>query len=53
MTLFLLVGSTGAKKSQTWENINSQVKKYIFVKFITSSVTGIIAGLYIGLLDWI
>ena len=45
MTLFLLVGSTGAKKSQTWENINSQVKKYIFVKFITSSVTGIIAGL--------
>ena len=45
MTLFLLVGSTGAKKSQTWENINNQVKKYIFVKFITSSVTGIIAGL--------
>ena len=45
MTLFLLVGSTGAKKSQTWESINSQVKKYIFVKFITSSVTGIIAGL--------
>ena len=45
MTLFLLVGSTGAKKSQTWENINNQVKKYIFVKFITSAVTGIIAGL--------
>ena len=45
MTLFLLVGSTGAKKSQTWEKINHQVKKYIFVKFITSSVTGIIAGL--------
>ena len=44
MTLFLLVGSTGAKKSQTWENINNQVKKYIFVKFITSSFTGIIAG---------
>ena len=44
MTLFLLVGSTGAKKSQTWENINNQVKKYIFVKFITSSVTGIVAG---------
>ena len=45
MTLFLLVGSTGAKKSQTWENINNQVKKYIFAKFITSAVTGIIAGL--------
>ena len=45
MTLFLLVGSTGAKKSQTWENINNQVKKYIFVKFITSAFTGIIAGL--------
>ena len=44
MTLFLLVGSTGAKKSQTWENINHQVKKYIFVKFITSAFTGIIAG---------
>mgnify|MGYP003956294483 CR=1 FL=1 len=44
MTLFLLVGSTGAKKSQTWENINNQVKKYIFVKFITSAFTGIIAG---------
>ena len=44
MTLFLLVGSTGAKKSQTWENINSQVKKYIFVKFITSTFTGVIAG---------
>ena len=39
MTLFLLVGSTGAKKSQTWENINNQVKKYIFVKFITSAFT--------------
>jgi len=52
MTLFLLVGSTGAKKSQTWENINNQVKKYIFVKFITSAFTGIIAGLiywFIGL----
>ena len=44
MTLFLLVGSTGAKKSQTWENINNQVKKYIFVKFITSAITGIVAG---------
>ena len=45
MTLFLLIGSTGAKKSQTWENINNQVKKYIFAKFITSAVTGIITGL--------
>ena len=45
MTLFLLVGSTGAKKSQTWENINNQVKKYIFAKFITSAVTGITTGL--------
>ena len=30
MTLFLLIGSTGKKKSPTWENINHQVKKYIF-----------------------
>ena len=45
MTLFLLVGSTGKKKSETWENINNQVKKYIFAKFITSSITGILTGL--------
>ena len=45
MTLFLLIGSTSVKKSQTWENINNQIKKYIFTKFITSSATGIIAGL--------
>ena len=29
MTLFLLLGSAGQRKSKTWENINDQVKKYI------------------------
>ncbi len=52
MTLFLLIGSTNKKKSPTWLNINEQVKKYIFSKFITSSLTGILTGLiywFIGL----
>ena len=44
MTLFLLVGSTGKKKSETWENINFQVKKYIFAKFLTSLATGVSVG---------
>tara|TARA_Y100000590_G_C15732679_1_gene1017577 strand:+ start:1710 stop:2723 length:1014 start_codon:yes stop_codon:yes gene_type:complete len=45
MTLFLLIGSTSKKKSATWENINKQVKKYIFAKFLTSSATGILVGI--------
>ena len=45
MTLFLLIGSRGNEKSATWENINKQVKKYIFAKFITSSATGVLVGI--------
>ena len=45
MTLFLLIGSTGKRKTETWDNINKQVKKYIFAKFITSAVTGILVGM--------
>ena len=45
MTLFLLIGSTKKEKSETWNNINNQVKKYIVTKFITSSATGILTGL--------
>ena len=45
MTLFLLLGSAGQRKSKTWENINDQVKKYIFTKFVTSLSTGILVGI--------
>ena len=45
MPLFLLIGSRGNEKSATWENINKQVKKYIFAKFITSSATGVLVGI--------
>jgi len=45
MTLFLLLGSSKKEKSETWNNINKPVKKYIVTKFITSSVTGILTGL--------
>ena len=45
MTLFLLIGSTKKEKSETWNNINNQVEKYIVTKFITSSATGILTGL--------
>ena len=45
LTLFLLAGPIGKKKSETWENINKQVKKYIFAKFITSLSTGRLTGI--------
>ena len=50
MTLFLLLGGTNREKSETWNNINNQVKKYIFTKFITSALTGILTGLIYWLL---
>ena len=45
MTLFLLVGSSNKRKSETWNTINVHVKKYIFTKFITSALTGILTGI--------
>ena len=45
LTLFLLAGPSYKKKSETWENINKQVKKYIFAKFITSLSTGVLTGI--------
>jgi len=45
MTLFLLLGKKSKETSVEWNEIISQVKKYIFTKFITSSATGILAGL--------
>lgn len=45
LTLFLLARSSDKKKSETWENINKQVKKYIVAKFITSSTTGVLVGI--------
>ena len=45
MTLFLLLGKKSKNTSAEWNEIISQVKKYIFTKFITSSATGILAGL--------
>jgi len=45
MTLFLLLGKKSQNTSAEWEEIISHVKKYIFAKFITSSVTGILTGL--------
>jgi AI-2 transport protein TqsA len=45
MTLFLLLGKKSQNTSIEWNEIISHVKKYIFTKFITSSVTGILAGL--------
>ena len=50
MTLFLLVGSSKQKKSDTWNEINAHVKKYIFTKFITSALTGILTGIIYWLL---
>ena len=50
MTLFLLLGGKNQEKSQTWTNINFQVKKYIITKFITSSTTGILVGIIYWLL---
>ncbi len=45
MTLFLLLGKKSTNTSPQWNEIISQVKKYIFTKFITSSATGVLAGL--------
>ena len=45
MTLFLLLGKKSVNTSPEWNDIIGHVKKYIFTKFITSSITGIIAGL--------
>ena len=45
MTLFLLLGKKSKNTSQAWNEIIDHIKKYIFTKFITSSATGILAGL--------
>ncbi len=45
MTLFLLLGTKPREESSTWMSINNNVKKYIFTKFITSAVTGILTGI--------
>ena len=45
MTLFLVLGKKSKNISQEWNEIISHIKKYIFTKFITSSATGILAGL--------
>ena len=45
MTLFLLLGKKTYNTSSVWNDIIGHIKKYIFTKFITSSITGITAGL--------
>tara|TARA_Y100001970_G_C14226703_1_gene856141 strand:- start:246 stop:1262 length:1017 start_codon:yes stop_codon:yes gene_type:complete len=45
LTLFLLLGKKSKNTSVEWNEIIQQVKKYIFTKFITSSATGVLAGL--------
>ena len=45
MTLFLLLGKKSKNISPEWNEIIGHVKQYIFTKFITSSLTGILAGL--------
>ena len=45
MTLFLLLGRKSQNTSAEWNEIISHVKIYTFTKFITSSATGILAGL--------
>ncbi len=52
MTLFLLLGKPSKNISSEWYDIIGHIKKYIFTKFITSTLTGVIAGLiywYLGL----
>ncbi len=52
MTLFLLIGKKPENTSPEWNDIIGHIKKYIFTKFITSGITGVIAGLiywYLGL----
>jgi len=45
MTLFLLLGKKPINTSPEWNDIIGHVKKYIFTKFITSTITGVLAGL--------
>ena len=45
ISIFLLLGRKRTENSETWNNINIHVKKYIVTKFITSSVTGILVGI--------
>ena len=45
LTLFLLLGKKSQNISAEWNEIISHVKIYTFTKFITSSTTGILAGL--------
>ena len=45
MTLFLLLGKKSRETSSEWNDIIGHVKKYIFTKFITSTATGVMAGL--------
>ena len=45
MTLFLLLGKKSENTSPVWNDIIGHIKKYIFTKFITSSITGMAAGL--------
>jgi AI-2 transport protein TqsA len=45
MTLFLLLGKKSQNTSPEWNDVIGHVKKYIFTKFITSSITGVVAGL--------
>ena len=45
MTLFLLLGKKSKETSSQWNDIIGHVKKYIFTKFLTSTATGILAGL--------
>ena len=45
MTLFLLLGKKSENTSPEWNDIIGHVKKYIFTKFITSAITGVIAGI--------
>jgi len=45
MTLFLLLGKKSYNTSPVWNDIIGHIKKYIFTKFITSSITGMAAGL--------
>ena len=42
--LFLVIGDSGKKKTQIWEQIDHSVKKYISTKFIIASVTAVIFG---------
>ena len=45
MTLFLLLGKNSKETSSQWNDITGPVKKYILTKFLTSSATGVLAGL--------